>query len=128
MCALPEAVAWGGGSVGLPKRLHGRLVGGVDMGRSRNGRLACLVFRPLTAEARVRGGVGGLGGGGMGTLPSAWAACVCFFRMHPTAACTRGRAGGLGGGGVGGLPSVAWMRIRAGGLGGSGVGGFPFLG
>ena len=100
MCALPEAVTWSGGSVGLPKRLHGRLVGGVDMGRSRHGRLACLVFRPLTAEARVRGGVGGLGRKSVGGLPSEWTATLCVYRLQPAAVWARGGSGDFGGGGM----------------------------
>ena len=86
----------------------------------------CVFVRLRPAEARARGGVDGLGGVGVGGLPSAWAASVCVCQLCPAAVWARIGAGGLGGSGVCGLPAVAEARSGAVGLGGGGVDGLPF--
>ena len=67
--------------------------GGVGVGRRRRRQLSCVVLWLRPAEVWARSGVGGLGGGGVGGLPSAWAACMCVCRLQLVTAWACGGVG-----------------------------------
>ena len=122
MCVIPVATRGSTGARWAAKN------GGVGRPRAAPAQLTrtCVFVWLLPAEARARVGVGGLGGVGMGGLPSAWGASVCVCQLWPAAVWARGGAGVLGGSGVCGLPAAAEARSGAFVLGGGGVDGLLF--
>ena len=76
--SLLALASLGGVEMGLQKRRCERLTGGGGMGRRQHGRLVCVVFWLRPTEAQACGGVG--------SLPLAWASCVCVFCLRPAAA------------------------------------------